>query len=109
MIPVNAPVVTQDAQDLVAQALSEGWISSAGPYIERFESEFAKYLGVKHAIAVNTGTAALHIALLAAGIGEGDEVIVPAFTMAASWMAIMYVGARPIFVDVMPDTYTINT
>lgn len=108
MIPVNSPLITDDAKRLVAQALDEGWISSAGPYLERFETEFAKYLGVKHAIAVNTGTAALHVALLAAGIGEGDEVIVPAFTMAASWMAVMYTGAKPIFVDVDPVTYTIN-
>jgi perosamine synthetase len=108
MIPVNVPLITDDAKQLVAQALEEGWISSAGPYIERFENEFANYIGVKHAIAVNTGTAALHIALLSAGIGEGDEVIVPAFTMAASWMAIMYTGAKPVFVDVEPDIYTMD-
>ena len=108
MIPVNSPVITDDSKRLVQQALDEGWISSAGPYVELFEQEFAQYLGVKHAISVNTGTAALHIALLAAGIKEGDEVIVPAFTMAASWMAIMYVGAVPIFVDVDPDIYTID-
>jgi perosamine synthetase len=108
MIPVNSPVITKESKELVARALEEGWISSAGPYIETFEKEFAQYLGVKHAISVNTGTAALHIALLAAGIKEGDEVIVPAFTMAASWMAIMYVGAKPIFVDVEEDIYTID-
>lgn len=108
MIPVNAPLITKESMQLVTKALSEGWISSAGPYISDFEAEFAKYLGVKHAITVNTGTAALHIVLLAAGIGEGDEVIVPAFTMAASWMAVMYTGAIPIFVDVEPDIYTID-
>lgn len=109
MIPVNSPVITQDSKDLVAKALSEGWISSAGPYIEQFEADFAKYLGVKHAIAVNTGTAALHIALLSAGIGKDDEVIVPAFTMAASWMSVMYCGAKPVFVDVDPEVYTLDT
>lgn len=108
MIPVNSPVITPEAKTLVAKALEEGWISSAGPYVEQFEQQFAQYLGVKHAISVNTGTAALHIALLAAGIGEGDEVIVPAFTMAASWMALMYVGAKPVFVDVESDIYTLN-
>lgn len=108
MIPVNAPIITQESKDLVAKALEESWISSAGPYIEQFEKEFATYLGVKHAILVNTGTAALHIALLASGIGEGDEVIVPSFTMAASWMAVMYTGAKPVFVDVEPDIYTID-
>lgn len=108
MIPVNAPVITPESKQLVSRALEEGWISSAGPYVEQFETDFAHYLGVKHAISVNTGTAALHIALLAAGIKEGDEVIVPAFTMAASWMAVMYVGAKPIFVDVDPDIYTLD-
>ena len=108
MIPVNAPLITKESKNLVAKALEEGWISSAGPYLESFEREFAKYLGVKHAISVSSGTAALHIALLAAGIGEGDEVIVPAFTMAASWMAILYCGAKPVFVDVEPDIYTLD-
>lgn len=108
MIPVNSPVITKESKALVTKALEEGWISSAGPYIEQFEKEFAKFIGVKHAISVNTGTAALHIALLSAGIGEGDEVIVPAFTMAASWMAVMHTGATPIFVDVESDIYTID-
>lgn len=108
MIPVNEPLITQDAKDLVAQSLSEGWVSSAGPYVEKFEAEFAKYLGVKHAISMSSGTAALHIALLSAGIGAGDEVVVPAFTMAASWMAVMYCGATPVFVDVDPEIYTID-
>ena len=108
MIPVNSPPITSESKVLVTKALEEGWISSAGPYVEQFEQEFAKYLGVKHAILVNTGTAALHIALLAAGIGQGAEVIVPAFTMAASWMAVMYTGAKPVFVDVESDIYTID-
>lgn len=108
MIPVNEPLVTQDAKDLVAKSLSEGWISSAGPYVEQFEAEFATYLGAKHAIAVSSGTAALHVALLCAGVGPGDEVIVPAFTMASSWMAVMYCGAVPVFVDVESDIYTID-
>lgn len=108
MIPVNSPIITKESKELVAKALEGGWISSVGPYVEQFEKEFASYLGVKHAISVNTGTAALHIALLAAGIKAGDEVIVPAFTMAASWMAVMYTGAIPVFVDVEPDIYTID-
>lgn len=108
MIPVNAPQITAKSKSLVVKTLDDGWISSAGPYIEQFETEFAEYLGVKHAILVNSGTAALHVALLALGIGVGDEVIVPAFTMAASWMAVMYTGAKPIFVDVTPDTYTLD-
>lgn len=108
MIPVNAPYIPPESKKLVAQALSTGWISSAGPYLAQFETEFATYLGVKHAIAVNSGTAALHVALLALGIGPGDEVIVPAFTMAATYLAILYTGATPVFVDVTPDTFTLD-
>ncbi|KKU46052.1 MAG: Cystathione beta-synthase modulated DegT/DnrJ/EryC1/StrS aminotransferase [Microgenomates group bacterium GW2011_GWC2_46_7] len=108
MIPVNAPVITAESKQLVGRALDEGWISSAGPYVEQFEREFAQYLGVKHSILVNTGTAALHVALLASGIGAGDEVIVPAFTMASSYLAVMYTGATPVFVDVEPDIFTID-
>ncbi|MFH1244041.1 MAG: DegT/DnrJ/EryC1/StrS family aminotransferase [bacterium] len=108
MIPVNAPLITDESKQLVLDALNEGWISSAGPYITRFEKEFAQYLGVKHSILVNTGTAALHVALLASGIGLGDEVIVPAFTMASSYLAVMYTGATPVFVDVEPDIFTLD-
>jgi len=108
MIPVNAPFIPEKSKELVMRALGDGWISSAGPYLQDFENKFAAYIGVKHAIAVNTGTAALHVALLSLGIKEGDEVIVPSFTMAASWMAVMYTGAKPIFVDVTKDTFTID-
>jgi len=108
MIPVNEPVVSKEAKQNVNLALDTGWLSSAGSYVKGFEDQFAKYLGVKHAITVNTGTAALHVALLSAGIGPGDEVIVPAFTMAATWLAVIYTGAKPVFVDVEKDTYNIN-
>lgn len=108
MIPVNEPVISQEAKNNVEQALNTGWLSSAGPYVKQFEVDFAKYIGVKHAITVNTGTAALHIALLAGGIGVGDEVIVPAFTMASTWLAVIYTGATPVFVDAEPTTYNID-
>lgn len=108
MIPVNAPFIPDESKALVDQALAEGWISSAGPYVSRFETEFAQFAGVKHAIFVNSGTAALHVALLALGIGAGDEVIVPAFTMASSWLSVLYTGAKPVFVDVEPDIFTLD-
>lgn len=108
MIPVNEPVISKEAKENVENALNTGWLSSAGPYVKQFEADFAKVIGVKHAITVNTGTAALHIALLALGIGPGDEVIVPAFTMAATWLAVIYTGATPVFVDAKPDTYNID-
>ena len=108
MIPVNEPVISPQAKANVREALDTGWLSSAGPFVTRFEQDFARFLGVRHAVAVANGTAALHVALLALGIGPGDEVIVPAFTMASSWMAVLYTGAKPVFVDCDLDTYNLN-
>ncbi|MBY5591219.1 DegT/DnrJ/EryC1/StrS family aminotransferase [Rhizobium leguminosarum] len=79
-----------------------------GDEVARFEQEFADYCNVKHAIAVNTGTSALHLALLAAGVGLGDEVITVPFTFVATVSAICYTGARPVFVDVEPVTLTMD-
>src|SRR5262245_61119591 len=71
-----------------------------GPYVEEFERAFASYCGVEHAIGVNNGTSALHLALIAAGIGPGDQVLVPADTFIATAWAVLYVGALPVFCDV---------
>lgn len=79
-----------------------------GDEVAAFEREFAEYCGVRHAIAVNTGTSALHLALLAAGVGPGDEVITVPFTFVATASAICYTGARPVFVDVEPVTLTMD-
>ena len=79
-----------------------------GPAVERFEKKFAAYVNVKHAVGVNSGTSALHLALLVAGVGPGDEVIVPAMTFIATASAVDYTGARPVFVDVDPVSYTID-
>lgn len=79
-----------------------------GDEVAHFEQEFADYCNVKHAIAVNTGTSALHLALLAAGVGPGDEVITVPFTFVATVSAICYTGARPVFVDVEPVTLTMD-
>lgn len=107
-VPVNAPVLTDAAKRYVAEAMETGWVSSAGKYIGEFETAFAKYIGVKHAITVTSGTAALHIALLTLDIGPGDEVIIPDFTMIASVTAVLYCGATPVFVDIEPDTYNLD-
>jgi dTDP-4-amino-4,6-dideoxygalactose transaminase len=79
-----------------------------GPAVENFEREFASYCRVSHAIGVNSGTSALHVALLAAGVGPGDEVITVPFTFVATIAAIEYAGAKPVFVDIEPDTYTMD-
>jgi dTDP-4-amino-4,6-dideoxygalactose transaminase len=79
-----------------------------GPAVNRFEARFAAYVGTRHALGVNSGTSALHLALLAAGVGPGDEVIAPAMTFVATVAAITYTGARPVLVDIDPATYTID-
>jgi len=107
-VPVNEPVITPEAKHFVLDALETGWVSSAGKYIQEFEEAFARYLGVKHAITTTSGTSALHLALAALGVGSDDEVIVPDFTMIASAFAVLYTGARPVFVDVDPETFTLD-
>src|SRR3989344_2436559 len=107
-IPVNEPDIPNLSRQCINEALDTGWISSAGKFLEQFEKEFAKYIGTKYAVAVTSGTAALHLALLALKIGPGDEVIVPAFTMGATWLTVIYVGAKLVFVDCEPETYNID-
>jgi dTDP-4-amino-4,6-dideoxygalactose transaminase len=90
------------------QELFERSAFCLGPYVERFEDAFAAYLGVKHAVGVNSGTSALHLAYLAAGIGPGDRVLVPAHTFVATAWGLRYAGAVPVFCDVDPDTGNID-
>src|SRR5262245_54378021 len=80
-----------------------------GDEVAAFESEFAKYVKAGHAVALNSGTSALHLALLAAGIGPGDEVITVPFTFVATVAAVCYTGARPVFVDIDPKSFTMDT
>ena len=105
-VPVNAPLLSERSKELVRECLDTGWLSSAGPFVERFEREFSAYVGVKHGVAVCNGTAALHTALWAAGVREGDEVIVPAFTMMGSIFAIIHAGSSAVFVDADPTAST---
>lgn len=109
MIQVNEPIVSQDAKDNINEALDTAWLSSSGKFVKQFEEEFAEWLGVRHAVAVSSGTAALHLALLASGIGKGDEVIVPAFTMGSVWLSVLYTGAKPVFVDASLKDWNIGT
>lgn len=108
MIHVAAPDLSGNEQAYVAECIETTWISSAGKFITQFEDAFADLCGARHAIATNNGTTALHLALVAAGIGPGDEVIVPVLTYIASANAVRYCGAEPVFVDVEPDTMNID-
>ncbi|MEU3878125.1 DegT/DnrJ/EryC1/StrS family aminotransferase [Streptomyces sp. NPDC029704] len=101
--PVSRPFLTGKEQEYVAATIADGWISSQSPVIGRFERAFADYNGVAHGVACSSGTAALTLALRALGIGPGDEVIVPEFTMVASAWAVTYTGATPVFVDCGDD------
>ena len=98
-----------DAADIAAvtDALRSGWLTM-GPRIEAFERAFAEHLGARHAVAVSSCTAALHLAYRAAGVGPGDEVITVPFTFVATTAAIVYCGARPVFVDIDPLTFNID-
>lgn len=106
--PVCTPLLSGNELAYVTEAVTSGWISSAGRYVGDFERAFAGYCGAAHGIAVCNGTAALHLALAALGIGPGHEVIVPSFTMIATAVAVCYTGAVPVFVDADPATWTID-
>jgi perosamine synthetase len=108
MIPVNEPLLARHTLKYVSNCVKSGWISSAGSYIKRFEDEFARYLGVKHAVTTTSGTTALHLALSVLGIGPGDEVILPAQTMIAVPYAVSYTGAKPVILDVERATFNLD-
>ena len=105
---VCTPTLIGKEKLYVKDCMETGWISSLGPYVERFQKMFAEKVGCKYAIAVSSGTAALHLALSALGIKAGDEVIVPSFTMIATANAVSYLGAKPVFVDAEPQTWCID-
>ena len=107
-IPVYQPDLSGNEKRYVNECLDTSWISSRGRFVSEFEERFAKRVGVEHAASVSNGTVALHVALLALGIGPGDEVIVPTLTYIASVNAISYTGAIPVFVDSVPDTWQID-
>ncbi len=107
-IPIYQPALTGREREYVNDCLDSTWISSKGKYITRFEEGFAQAVGVGHAASVCNGTVALHLALVALGIGPGAEVIVPTLTYIASVNAIAYTGATPVFVDSLPDTWQMD-
>lgn len=107
MIYMAKPQIGEDEKRAVMEVLDSGMLAQ-GPRVKAFEEAFAEMCGVKHAIATSSGTTALHVALLAHGIGPGDEVITSAFTFIASANSILFTGARPVFVDIDPRTFNLN-
>ncbi len=107
MLPYARPSITEAEIREVEDCLRSGWLST-GPRTERFEEALAAYVGVPHAVATNTGTAALHLALLAAGVGPGDEVVTTPMTWVATANVILHAGATPVFVDVEPGTLNLD-
>ena len=107
-IPVAEPVLAGNEKKYVLDCVESNWISSRGQYIERFEKAFASFCGVDHAVSCTNGTVAIHLALLALGIGPGDEVIVPTLTFVATANAVRYCGATPVLVDCEDQTWNID-
>jgi dTDP-4-amino-4,6-dideoxygalactose transaminase len=108
-IYLSPPVLDENDKLALIRAFDSGWIAPLGPEVDLFEQNMNQYLGVNHAIALSSGTAGLHLALLAVGIQPGDKVIVPTLTFAATAFAVNYVGAEPIFIDSDELTWTIDT
>ena len=111
LIRINQPLTGKEEIEAVTSVLKSGILadkSGSGPKVLEFEREFARFVGVRHAIAVNTGTAALHCALLAANVRHGDEVLVPSFTFAGTGTPVLLCGARPAFADIQGDTYCMS-
>jgi perosamine synthetase len=107
-LPIYRPSLTGNERQYVNQCLDSTWISSKGEFIPRFERQFADYIGCRHAASVSNGTVALHLAMLALGIGAEAEVIVPTLTYIASVNAIAYTGAVPVFVDSIASTWQLD-
>lgn len=107
-IPIAGPWITQREIDYVTDAVTHAWYANANIYHERFQKAFADYLGVRFAVSLPSCTSAIHLSLLALGVGQGDEVIVPDITWIASAAPITYVGATPVFADIDPKTWCIS-
>src|SRR5919206_4464855 len=112
MIPINKPWMGEEEKNEVTRVLEENALTTAardgGKRVREFESHMKSYLNIRHVVSVNSGTAALYAALVAAGIKQDDEVLIPSFTFVATANAVVAAGARPIFVDIKREDYTID-
>jgi dTDP-4-amino-4,6-dideoxygalactose transaminase len=111
MIPINKPFFDNEEIQAAIRVMESGILtnkSGSGFYVTQFEEAFAKYIGSKYAIALNSGTAALHSSLIAAGVSRNDEVLVPSFTFVATAEMVALIGAKPVFIDINPNTFCIN-
>jgi dTDP-4-amino-4,6-dideoxygalactose transaminase len=107
-ILLSPPHLDGDERELLVDALESNWIAPLGPHVDAFEAEVAERVGRRHAVALSSGTAALHLALLTLGVGPGDEVLVPTLTFAATANAVAYTGATPVFVDADPISWNLD-
>jgi len=105
---LSPPDVGPEERRMLLDAFDSNWIAPLGPHVDAFEDELAKQIGVGHAVALSSGTAALHLALLLAGVDRDDEVLVPSFTFIATAAAVSYLGARPVFVDCAADSWNVD-
>src|SRR4051812_26514322 len=108
VIYLSPPDTGPVEEEYLLRALRSGWVAPVGPELTAFEAELATWAGRAHAVAVSTGTAALHLGLLALGVGPGDVVVVPTLTFVATANAVVYTGAEPAFVDCDPETGNID-
>ncbi|MGM9506790.1 DegT/DnrJ/EryC1/StrS family aminotransferase [Larkinella sp. GY13] len=108
MIPVNTPLLSGNEEKYLRECIKTGWISSEGPFVSKFETEFASYIGMRHGIAVANGSGALDIAIQALDIGVGDEVIMPTFTIVSPAFSVVRAGATPVLIDSDPFTWNID-
>ncbi len=107
-IYLSPPDVGPEERRMLLDAFDSNWIAPLGPHVDAFEAELAARIGIGHAVALSSGTAALHLALLLVGVGPGDEVLVPSFTFVATANAVRYLGATPVFVDCTPSTWNVD-
>jgi dTDP-4-amino-4,6-dideoxygalactose transaminase len=107
-IYLSPPDVSDLERKLLLDAFDSNWVAPVGPDLDAFEEQVAELVGVRYAVALSSGTAALHLALIAAGVRRGDTVLVPSFTFAATANAVAYLGARPVFIDSTPDSWNVD-